>query len=85
MKVFHLPAIGDARKSFYGKAVVIEHDNGDITLTSYDTTVCRIHNGNFERLWDSYSQTTMRHVNAFLKFYEIKGGGKAWWDNLKVA
>lgn len=71
-------------KSFYGKAVVTELDNGDIELRSYVTTVCRIHNGVFERKWGGYSATTMRHVNAFLKHYEIPGGGKAWWVKQEV-
>ena len=24
--------------------------------------------------------TTMRHVNSFLSFYDMNGGGKSWWD-----
>ena len=85
MKQFYLPPMNDRAKSFYNKAVVTEKDNGDIELTSYKTIVCRIRNGKFERLWDGYSSTTMRHINAFLDFYGIKGGGKAWWDKLEVA
>lgn len=84
----------DGRKSFYGKARVIE-ENGTKTLYSYETAVCRINaDGKFERLWydeveDSrgrvrrgYSATTMRHINSFCKTYGINGGGKKWWDNL---
>ena len=85
MKQFDLPVMNDARKSFYNKAKVTELDNGDIELTSYNTIVCRIRNGKFERLWNGYSATTMRHINAFLEFYGIEGGGKAWWDKLEVA
>lgn len=69
----------NGRKSFYGKAEVIAHENGDIELRSYNTIVARIRNGNFERLWSGYSATTMNHVNAFLDAFKIKGGGKAWW------
>lgn len=72
------------RKSFYGKAQVIEQDNGDIELQSYDTIVARIRNGNFERLWDGYSATTMNHINSFLDTFGIDGGGKAWWISLEV-
>lgn len=72
------------RKSFYGKAEVIERDNGDIELRSYNTIVARIRNGQFERLWSGYSATTMRHVNAFLDYFGISGGGKAWWMEQKV-
>ena len=72
------------RKSFYGKAEVIERDNGDIELRSYNTIVARIRNGHFERLWSGYSATTMRHVNAFLDYFGISGGGKAWWMEQEV-
>lgn len=83
MKTFELQPI-DGRKSFYNKAKVTELDNGDIELTSYTTIVARIHNGKFERLWNGYSATTMRHINAFLYVYGIQGGGKVWWENLET-
>lgn len=72
------------RKSFYGKAGVIERDNGDIELRSYNTIVARIRNGKFERLWNGYSATTMNHINSFIDTYGISGGGKAWWTSLEV-
>lgn len=74
----------DSRKSFYGKAVAIERDNGDIELRSYHTIVARIRNGKFEKLWNGYSATTMRHINSFIDTYGIDGGGKAWWNSLEV-
>lgn len=83
MKTFELQPI-DGRKSFYNKAKVTELDNGDIELTSYTTIVARIHNGKFERLWNGYSATTMRHINAFLYVYGIQDGGKVWWENLET-
>ena len=83
MKTFELKPINN-RKSFYGKAEVIEKDNGDILLRSYNTIVARIRNGNFERLWDGYSATTMNHINSFIHTYGIVGGGKAWWNSLEV-
>lgn len=84
MREFDLPVINDRAKSFYNKAKVIERDNGDVELKSYSTIVCRIHKGNFEKLWDGYSATTMRHINSFLNFYGVPGGGKPWWDKLEV-
>ena len=83
MKVFELKPV-NGRKSFYGKAVAIEKDNGTIELKSYNTIVARIVNGKFERLWNGYSQTTMNHINAFISAYGIMGGGKAWWGSLDV-
>lgn len=78
MKTFELKP-NNGRKSFYGKAEVIERENGDIELRSYNTIVARIRNGKFERLWSGYSATTMNHVNAFIDLFGISGGGKAWW------
>ena len=86
MKIYDLPVMGyDRAKSFYGKAKVIEKDNGEKVLQSYNTEVCKIgRNGEFVRLWDGYSVTTMRHVNCFLSFFGISGGGKAWWNSQPV-
>ena len=73
----------DGRKSFYGKARVELSENGDKTLISYTTPVCRLTaSGKFEKLWDGYSATTMRHINSFCDTYGINGGGKKWWDML---
>ena len=77
MKKFNLHCL-DSRKSFYGKAIVTEL-NGNVILTSYATDVCGIINGEFKRFWSGESTTTTRHVNSFLKFYNIDGGGLAWW------
>lgn len=86
-KIFNLPVCcSDKAKSFYGKAKVIETDNGEKVLQSYNTFVCRITAaGRFVRMWDGYSATTMRHVNSFLSLYDVAGGGKAWWNALPVA
>lgn len=81
MKIYDLPVMGhDGAKSFYGKAKVIEKDNGEKVLQSYNTEVCKISsNGEFVRMWEGYSATTMHHINSFLSFFDISGGGKAWW------
>jgi hypothetical protein len=83
MKTYELKPTNN-RKSFYGKAIIIERENGDIELRSYDTIVARIRNGSFQRLWSGYSATTMNHVNAFIDTFGISGGGKAWWVGLEV-
>lgn len=82
MKIYDLPVMGHERaKSFYGKAKIIETDNGEKVLQSYNTFVCRITAaGRFVRMWGGYSATTMRHVNSFLSFYGMNGGGESWWD-----
>lgn len=85
-KSFDLPVCGsDRAKSFYGKAKVIETDNGEMILQSYNTVACKItSSGEFVRLWSGYSVTTMRHINSFLQLFDIAGGGKAWWDAQKI-
>ena len=85
MRIYELTPGGyDRAKSFYGKAKVIEKD-GETLLQSYDTTVCKIDkSGEFVRMWEGYSATTMRHINAFIEMFGISGGGKKWWDALSV-
>jgi hypothetical protein len=55
----------DARKSFYGKAMIIE-ENGRKTLRSYSTRVAYIENGK-AHVNGTYSPTTLRHIKEFLK------------------
>lgn len=88
--ITELTPIYDNRKSFYGKAHVIHDlDNDTFTLRSYNTDVCRIvfkANGFvFQKLWEGYSATTMRHVNEFVAQYGNSDlGGKKWWSSLEV-
>lgn len=67
MTIYELSARYDSRKSFYGKAHVIELDNGTLQLLSYDTIVGEIKNGKYFQLWDGKSQTTTRHIKEFIK------------------
>lgn len=64
MKIYELTARFDARKSFYGKAHVIDHENGVVELQSYNTIVSRCVNGVVEHL-GKWSQTTSRHQKEF--------------------
>ena len=80
MKKFELAPI-DGRKSFYGKCSVEEWNAGKVAvLTSYKTKVAAIVNGEFIRIKDysfEYSQTTLRHINAFRDCYGIPTLSKA--------
>ena len=72
MRIFECPCF-DGRKSFYGKAHIIEHDDGTKQLRSYSTVVCEIdNNGNYNRLWNGSTQTTNRHIKSFKKFYNLE-------------
>ncbi len=74
----------NGRKSFYGKARVIEKD-GEKLLKSYDTIVCKIDkNGNFVRCWNDYSRTTAAHVDSFRRLFDLPGISKKAWQALEV-
>ena len=68
----------DSRKSFYNKAHVVDDNDGNSTLYSYNTPVCRIIGDKVELLpkWD-YSATTLRHVKDFLQQNGFEAGSKA--------
>ena len=69
----------DGRKSFYGKAFVKVMDDGSEVLQSYDTDVImRKPDGTLCRLWNDWSATTGRHINAFC------GISKKQWDKMEV-
>lgn len=78
----------DGRKSFYGKCKVIAYysDNGitSYELVSYTTIVCSYSVNGFTKLWDGYSATTMRHINAFMAHLGYDYRGKAWWESLPI-
>lgn len=69
MKVSELEAIHDGRRSFYNKAMVVEHEDRT-ELYSHGTLVVTIKNDEFffhDRA--SYSETTRRHVREFMIQY----------------
>lgn len=66
MIIYELTARYDSRKSFYGKAHVIDHEDGTLELQSYATIVSRCKDGKVEHL-GKWSQTTSRHQREFEK------------------
>ena len=86
LRVFELMPI-DGRKSFNNRAKVLETENG-YYLLSYNTIVCYLDkpgniNTQFCKCWGGYSVTTMRHINAFMRFNGLSLGGKKWWTSLE--
>lgn len=69
MRIYELEARFDARKSFYGKAHVIDYENGTFELQSYNTIVSRCANGKVEEL-GKFSNTTTRHQKEFRRQFE---------------
>lgn len=71
MKIFELiPTNG--RKSFGGKAKVIEQD-GEAKLLSYETIVAQINleTREYTQIWEGKSATTSNHIKAFKEFYGV--------------
>ena len=63
MKVYELYA--ENQKSFYGKAIIKEDNEGQ-TLYSYNTAILTIkNNGDMVRHWSGWSATTGKHIKAF--------------------
>lgn len=73
----------DGRASFYYKALYTETDAGAF-LRSYDTVVAAVIGGAPVRLWDGYSQTTLRHINSFFHKYGVKTVSKKEWLKMPV-
>ena len=69
MRIYELSPRYDARKSFYGKAHVIDYENGTFELQSYNTIVSRCVNGKVEEL-DKWGPTTTRHQREFRRQFE---------------
>lgn len=69
MKIYELSVRYGARKSFYGKAHVIDYENGTLLLQSYDTIVSRCVDGKIEE-FGKWSRTTTRHQKEFRKQFE---------------
>ena len=69
MRIYALEPRFDSRKSFYGKAHVIDYENGTFELQSYNTIVSRCVNGKVEEL-GTWSNTTTRHQKEFRKQFE---------------
>lgn len=79
MKVFELTPV--YRKSFYGKARVVEANSGIYKLYSYETEVAA-YNEQTERWWNTknlnyLTATTLRHIKAFQNFLGLELQNKA--------
>lgn len=86
-KCYELPCL-DGRKSFYGKAHVIEGRTGGHTLKSYNTPICFLYEENgevkLEKLSPVATQTTRRHVRSFFAFLGLAYPGNREWDKLEI-
>lgn len=56
---------GTIQRSFYGKALVRENDDGSRTLFSYLTPIMTKTDKGYVKHWEGWSATTGRHIHAF--------------------
>lgn len=61
------------------RAIVIKDNYNIHYLKSYYTTVAAIADGKFYKLWEGYSATTMKHINAFLQMHGFPTISKHDW------
>lgn len=72
-----------ALEDFNTRALIIPTENGSI-LKSYYTEVCKIENGEFFRLWEGFSVTTLKHINAYRRHFNMKALSKREWIEMEV-
>ena len=72
------------QKSFYGKAIIHYLDNGAVLLQSYNTIVCEIDNGQFNRRWYGWSAATAKHRSSFRQKFGLAPISKAQWCKMEV-
>lgn len=91
MKKYNLEPLRTNQKSFYRKAYVYEYEMSDwkyYQLISYKTPVLnvKVRDGvvYISRRWNSYSATTLRHVNEFLKQVGFPALSAKQWRSLHV-
>lgn len=73
-------------EGFGGRALIIP-DGNKLILRSYYTDVCRynLKTGEFIRLWEGFSVTTLKHINIFRRFLALNTLSKREWIELEVA
>lgn len=83
-KCYDLPCY-DGRKSFYGKARIIEESNGCRTLQSYNSCICAISAaGTLRKLDPVATVTTRRHIRSFFAHCGYAYMGNCAWDKLPL-
>ena len=73
------------QKSFNHRAHILQDTTGNLQLMSYETIVASFNpqTKEFKKLWNGYSATTQKHINAFCDYCGIRGYSKKEWENLK--
>lgn len=84
IKCYDLPCY-DGRRSFHGKARIIEDHDGNRMLQSYHTNICIISPaGTLTKLDPVATETTRRHIRSFFVYCGYNSPGNAKWDTLPL-
>lgn len=76
-----------ALEGFNGRALILPGDAGNaLVLRSYYTDVCSYNpkTGEFFKLWEGYSNTTLKHINIFRSFLKLPQLSKREWIELEA-
>lgn len=80
------PIVPEGRCKASPRALLIRTDARHIYLLSYNTIVCGVVNGEFQRYWGGYSSTTLKQVNAFCNILGVeKRFNKKEWELYKLS
>ena len=67
------------------RAAALKYDTDAVLLKSYKTVVAAIIGTQFIKLWDGFSVTTLKHINAFLSAYNGASINKRAWIEMDTA
>lgn len=76
-----------ALEGFNGRALILPNDaENTLILRSYYTDVCSYNpkTGEFYKLWEGYSNTTLKHINIFRQFLGFNTISKREWIEMEV-
>ena len=76
---------GYSLEGFGGRALIIP-DGNKLILRSYYTDVCRYDpkTDKFEKTWNGFSVTTLKHINIFRQFLGFKAISKREWIEMSL-
>ena len=77
---------GYALDGFGGRAIIKIENDGSLVLQSYYTDVCRYNPKTdiFEKTWNGFSVTTLKHINIFRRFLALNTLSKREWIEMEV-
>ena len=66
-------------KELTNRSIVLKINDTTYILVSYYTKVCMLQDGEFYKLWDDYSHTTLNAINIFRNHFKMGSLSKKEW------